>query len=458
MSESGDSKSETIMRPTQGNKLFTTIPYAPIRAAIQIITQYFVLAYDKFVEVFADGTYIVRGNITTTTSGTASMAYNGDQIMIVDGTATGGYIYTVSSETFVKITDPNFQGGVTVNFITSYFMVNRPNSGTYQISDLSNGSGGLAWPSGQFANAESEPDHLLWIQILNQQAYLGGQSTQQVVYNSGGDITDPSVFTFSNVPGVFLQYGSVGSFASITINNTIFFMGRDRAGGVIIWSVQDYRPVRVSTQAIETYLATYDLTNVTTITYEFEGHYCVQFNIQGAPYSIVYDMLTQQWHYRARWNPATGTWTRDRANTHVYIFGRHLVTDYENGNIYEMSSAFGMDDTYLMRRIRRFPYLTDSLERVFISFAQLDAQLGVGTLTGNPEDINPLVSLSYSDDGGNTLSVSQQRSLGIAGNYGLRCFWNRLGGTRYRIFELDSTTSVPMNWIAFYVKISEGVS
>ncbi len=453
ISESGDSRSDSMMRPTQGKKLFSTLDWQPIRASISIITNYYVLAYDKFIEVFQDGTFNIIGTITTSSSGSASMAYNGLQVIIVDGTPTGGWIYTLSDNSFDQISDMNFQGGITVQFITDYFMINRPNSGVYQISALADGS---SWPNGQFANAESEPDNLLAIEVLNQQAYLLGQNTIQVAYNSGGDLTDPTIFTFSTLPGVFLQYGVAASFGNTQVNNTILFIGLDAAGDSIVWMIQNYLPVRISTQAIENYLSQYDLTNVTTLSYEFDGHYFIQWNIPGAPYSIVFDMLTQQWHYRSRWNPATGKWERDRADTHVFIWDKHLVTDYENGNIYEMSAKYRKDDTFLPRRIKRFPYFIDTLEYMFISFMQLDCQVGVGTLTGNPEDINPLVSVRWSDDQGNTWSNSLQRSLGTVGNYNHRVFWNRGGKTRARIFELDFSTDVEVNLMSFFIKFIKG--
>ena len=102
------------------------------------------------------------------------------------------------------------------------------------------------------------------------------------------------------------------------------------------------------------------------------------------------------------------------------------------------------------------PCLVDDLERIFINFAQLDCQVGVGSIGGSPWNEDPIVSLRWSDDGGNTYSKSHQRSLGLAGQYTHRVYWNRLGKTRYRIFMLETDAAVPINFIAFHVRLQLG--
>lgn len=460
-SESGTSKSDSFLRQVPGRILLQQIPKQSIRGMISTTTRAFLVAYDTFYEIFEDNTALSRGTLITSTSGNVSMAYNNNnQIMIVDGTPqslptlAGGYIFDTSTDTFTQITDTNFQGGTTVCFITEYFMVNRPNTAVYQISALPNDGGGLTWPANQQAASESEPGNLVSIAVLNQQGYLLGQNTIQVIYNNAS--ADPTVFTFSNMQGAFTQYGCAGSFTSIAVNNQVLFIGLDAQGKGIVFAVTQYIPQRISNQSIELFLSKYDLTNATVLAYQEEGHYFVQWNIPTADKSIVYDMNTQLWHYRSRWNPNSAKWERDRANYHVYIWNKHIVGDYENGNIYQQSQSFYQDNDYLLRRVRFLSYLVDDLERIFINFAQLDCQVGVGSIGGSPWNEEPIVSLRWSDDGGNTYSKSHQRSLGLAGQYTHRVYWNRLGKTRYRIFMLETDAAVPINFIAFHVKLQLG--
>jgi hypothetical protein len=62
-----------------------------------------------------------RGTLNTTT-GKVSMAENGTQIVIVDG--TNGYVYNMSTLAFAQIVDADFpNGAATVCWIDGYFLV-----------------------------------------------------------------------------------------------------------------------------------------------------------------------------------------------------------------------------------------------------------------------------------------------------------------------------------------------
>jgi hypothetical protein len=67
----------------------------------------------------------------------------------------------------------------------------------------------------------------------------------------------------------------------------------------------------------------------------------------------------------------------------------------------------------------------------------------VGTPTATA--INPQVMLRWSDDGGHTYSNEHWRSVGMAGEWGRRVIWRRLGMTlklRDRVYEVSGTDPV----------------
>ena len=61
------------------------------------------------------------------------MAYHGNQIMLVDGTA--GYIYTVSTDTFEIITDQTDADGQTIKFTGTFDGPHYEASGSYPGED-----------------------------------------------------------------------------------------------------------------------------------------------------------------------------------------------------------------------------------------------------------------------------------------------------------------------------------
>lgn len=455
-SETQTSKSKKILVHTPGRVVFATLPIESIRGFYYMVTtgRLFAVAYNWFIEIFADGSVnVIDDTIIVTTSGYVSISDNGTQVIIVDGTTTGGFIFDTSANTFTAITAMGFLGGVTVTYLNGYFVINNPGTSIYQISAFNDGT---MWDSLQFNDATGSPDLLVGIVTLNLQTYLMGQSCIEVVYDSGGDPTNVNAFPLSLVQGVFLQYGTTSAFALVQTANTILFLGRDKDGVSVVWAIENYLPVRVSTQAIEYYIGQYDLTNATGFSYQEDGHYFVQFNIPGAPTSVVYDLSEKQWHERARWNPNSAQYERDRANFHCYAFGMHLVADYENGNIYQQSLSLMMDDTFIMKRTRIMPYIVDDLEYLYFKQFQIDCQTGVGIQVGNTYDKDPQMALSWSDDGGNVWSNQHLASMGAIGRYNTRVIWRRLGRSRFRIFRLDITANIPVYLIAAHAIFEKG--
>ena len=87
-------KSDLVAFGTPGLRPFVDFGNQPARGIwwFEAINTLFIVAYDQLLEVRGDGSYVPRGTLETT-AGNVSMADNGLQLMIVDGSATG-YIYT----------------------------------------------------------------------------------------------------------------------------------------------------------------------------------------------------------------------------------------------------------------------------------------------------------------------------------------------------------------------------
>lgn len=448
-SETGNSKDQFILCPTPGRAVFSTLPTQSARGAYSTSTgRAFVVSYNTLYEILSNGSYTPRGTLDTFT-GNVSMADNGIQLIIVDGTATGGWIFDLTDGSYVQITDGDFGGGVTVCFLKGYFIVNVPDSGIYQWSAIYDGT---AWDGADTANAEGSPDNLVAVVSVHLQTWLIGSETIEILYDTG-DTPDP----FSTVQGVFIEYGTNAPFSVQQTANTVFWLGNDTSGSNVAWMAEGYQPRKISTSAIDYYLSKYDITTATSFSYQEDGHYFIAWNISGAPSTLVYDVGQDQWHERAFWNTSSGAYEKDRVSFHMFAFGKHLVTDSQTGDIYEQSLIYNDNAGTLIRRMRTFPYFTDDLEYLYFSRLQIDMQTGVGLATdSNTANTVPQMGLRWSDDGCHAWSTEVQTSIGKIGEYNTRAYWRRLGRSRARVFEISTDANVPIYIINGHLDVSKG--
>jgi hypothetical protein len=108
----------------------------------------------------------------------------------------------------------------------------------------------------------------------------------------------------------------------------------------------------------------------------------------------------------------------------------------------------------LIRRVRRAPTLNEELKMYRYSSFQLDLEPGVSLIDGQGSDA--VVNLRWSDDGGHTWSNLYPQPIGRQGRYQTRVFWERLGASRNRVFEVSMSDPVPWVLIDAYLRFTEG--
>ena len=220
------------------------------------------------------------------------------------------------------------------------------------------------------------------------------------------------------------------------MDNTVFWLGKNKDGGGIVWRLNGYTPQRVSTDAIEYAIAKYStIADARAYAYQQEGHtfYVLTFPSGGATW--VYDAATQLWHQRAYLDPDTGTLGRHRSNCHMYYAGLHIVGDFETGDLYALDLDYYQDGTDPMPSIRAAAYIGGpDYNWIIHNRLQVDFETGVGLVDG--QGSAPLVLLDWSDDGGKTWSNQHRGSLGKTGEYLTRVFWTRLGRARARTYRV----------------------
>lgn len=396
---------------------------------------YFVIG-DTLYEIDSGGSATSRGTLNTS-AGRVSMAHNGvrtsgnQQIMIVDG--PNGYYYDNSTSTLNQITDSDFVSAKTVAFIDGYFLFNEDSgSGRFWITNQYDAS---TIDTSDFATAEGWPDKVLSVLADNREIFLFGEESIEVWYNSG-DLDN----VFQRYQGGFKQHGVVAPFSPARFDNSVIWLSRnDRGDAQVVRLGDGYMPNIVSTPEVDYQFSTYSsVEDAFGYVYQDEGHEFYVLTFPSANKTWVYDAATKEWHQRAH-NISSVFPSRERYNCHVFAFGKHLMGDYLNGNIYELDNTIGTFNGANVERERTTVIVSDEEKRRRIASIQLDMEQGIGDGAVADDDI---FWLSYSKNGGHSFTNETARSAGDGGEWNKRVIWRRIGQARRWIFRIRTWTTV----------------
>jgi hypothetical protein len=274
----------------------------------------------------------------------------------------------------------------------------------------------------------------------------------------------------------------------------------------MVWRANGYSPQRISNHAVENTIRQYARhDDLIMSAYQLNGHSCLRLTSPSANEGLgetwEFDISTNSWYQPAWWNPELNRYERHRANTTVSAFQKIIAGDFANGALYEMSPDVFTDFGYPIRWERRTPHSTKDGKRIQYKRFGVFMQVGVGSQTPvwindhslQPADFatavaalvpgsissdqaavltliydwqpydqsvpfpdqsvmvplgffdmaaNPEIGMRYSDDGGNSWSMTSNRSMGRAGDYNQRIYWFRLGQARDRVWEISGMAPV----------------
>ncbi|MGI9297839.1 MAG: packaged DNA stabilization protein [Gammaproteobacteria bacterium] len=375
------------------------------------------------------------------------MADNGLQLMVVDGAS--GYILTLATNALQTITDPDFPATTRVAFLDGYFVFFFPGTGRFGITALLDG---FTIDPLDFATAEGSPDNIVSILADHRELWIAGTRSIEVWFNSG-DVD----FPFDRIQGAFIEYGCGAAESLVNLDNTVYWLGSEERGQHIVWRADGYQPIRVSTHAVEFAIASYSeisRANARAYAHWQEGHAYYVLTFDEATW--VYDVASRLWHERASLTNE-GLLTRHRVATHTVGLGENLVGDIEDGRIYALDLDTFTEDGREIIRLRRCPHFAgEELQRLFHHWFQLDLETGVGLDGSPPIGADPRLVLRFSDDGGHTWSNEKEARIGKLGEFKFRAFWNRLGTSRDRVYEIRQSDPVKTAWINAKVQASSG--
>jgi hypothetical protein len=136
---------------------------------------------------------------------------------------------------------------------------------------------------------------------------------------------------------------------------------------------------------------------------------------------------------------------RTIANSYAYAFRKHLLGDYSSGNIYELDVDTYTNNGEEIIRVRDTGPLHGGLinapgKTVEMNRFELIMQTGTGILTGQGSD--PVVMLSFSDDGGQTFGTEIWGNVGKMNAKQWKVEWFNLGSFESRIIRVKTSDPV----------------
>jgi hypothetical protein len=424
-------KARIVLRRKPGYNLLQTLPDSPGRGKFAINGRDFAVAGGSFFELLSATTSILRGSIPAGTS-PVQMACNTVQVgLLADGLF---YVFVLATNTFIPVIGQNGlpANPVSLTSIDTYFLLLGGNSNEFGLSGLLDGT---TWSGLDFGSSQ-EPDNAVAIANLHLYFWIFGQQETIVFQDSSN-----SSFPFQRVPGSQIEQGC-GSATSVCVaDNTLFWLGSDARGPSVAYRADGFLPTRVSTHAVEEAWQGYSTTaDCVTFPYQQGGHLFILWHFPTAGKTWGYDVAGGMWHERGFWDVTTSLHSAELGRFHSYCFGKHLVSDYRNGNIYEMSTAFASDAGAAIRWLRVAPPISsDDGDFLFFSWFELQLETGGGIPGGGIAQ----VMVRWSDDGGETWCEPRQVGMGAIGQTKARARTWRNGRGRDRVYEVSGTDAVP---------------
>jgi hypothetical protein len=285
-----------------------------------------------------------------------------------------------------------------------------------------------------YATAESRPDGLSRVVTVGRQLYAMGPTSIEV----WGEPIKAEGFPLTRIEtiprGLLAPFAVAGEQEGWS--NALIFVGDDG----IVYRLDGYTPTRISTHDLERRIeALADMATLEACVYMHEGH--AIWSLSSSDWTWDYDLTTGWWHERRSWER-----TRWRASKSAKAFGTWVAGDAEGGALYEVRADERREwNDPLTMEVWSAPGSAFPA-RINVPAARFDFIVGEGLASGQaPDQTEPKVAISWSDDGGRSWSTPVLRSLGRQGDYHRTVTVNRTGvaGPKGRLWKLTLADAVP---------------
>jgi len=422
-------KSGVILKGTPGTELFCALPTRPVLAMEVMNNALYAVTATNLYRIDNFGTYTDLG-LVEMLGDRVDICTNGTNLVMVDGIL--GYSYT-EDDGISQLSGDGWYVSESVDVLDGYFIFVRKDTGQFFLSDLLSDT----FDPLKFATAEAAPDDLKAVVVFQQEAFMFGKKTAEVWYTG----IDPD-FPLERRSGAFIDRGIASPHCAVNIDNSVYWLGEDR----IVYRMNGYVPIKVSNFDVDTTAQAANVDDAHAYTYIEDGHKFYVLTLPTANLTYALDLATGLWHQRSHSRHG-----RHHGNCHVFTYNYNLIGDFQAGAIYHMHSSIPNDSTDHIQRIGVSPPVHFDRTYGIIKSFELDMDTGVWTIAGDGQD--PVGTLSWSGDGGETWSHEREASIGKMGQYRYRARWLALGADRQRQFKFAITSPVPVRIYGAWIEV-----
>lgn len=494
--EKDQDRTAVSVHGTPGLSAFVDFGDSPVRGIKNYNNLYYVVHRNKFYSVNNAGTTVQLGTLNTST-GLCDMAFNGTEILVVDG--TNGYLYNVTYNTFFQImlyasgtttsattnklvdsggdfVNDGVKAGMIVRNTTNLTKatITAVDSGTtlslsadimgstedYEIGDTfpdgattceylntyfvvesddmirpSANNDGMTWDATEFAQAEDAPDGIVRVFEDHGELIIFGDETTEY-----WGVVDNIDFPFARIQGTSDEWGLAAKWSVAKCDNSYMYLAQNTMGQCMLVRSSGYTPIPIQDQEFHTRINNYStVTDARAFAYLLGGHPMYQITFPTAGETWLYDLSTDSFS-----ELKSNKITRHRADLYVNFLNKHYVTDYENGRIYELTDDVFTDNGMpILRQLRSRHFFSKDHTELIVDRLQLVMETGVGLASGQGSD--PQCMLRISKDGGHSWGNELTAPIGAVGDYIARVLFEDMGSARDWVFELGISDPIPVH-------------
>ncbi len=418
--------SPAILSTFPGLKYVSTNAAGSDRGLFNFLEVLYKVSGNTLFSVAANGVHTALGTILG--NGRCRFAGINSTLVIVSNGLV--FAWDTSTNTLTQGTDPSFSTPNAPTSLNSQIIYD----GAGQAWMVTNAGTAMTINGLNVADAESSPDKIVRAYAMNQILLLFGERTIEPWWDSG-DGNPP----FTRVDTGIIQIG-LGALDSIGNNKSaLYFYGSDDQ----VYVLQGYNAAPISTETMAKTFKDYGTTSDAIgwcMTIHGHNFYVLTFPTEG--HTWIYQEGGEWFELSSgveggRWN----------GNSYVYCYRKHWIADYSNGNLYELDAETYTDNGNPIIRTRDSAPLHGGLlspqasgKRIEMNRLEFFVETGVGLISG--QGSNPVIMLSFSDDGGHTFSTEMWGTIGKMGEFQYKVEWFALGSFDTRIFRIRTSDPV----------------
>lgn len=367
----------------------------------------------QLVRVSANGAVSILGDVGA--GGQVTMDYGFDRLAIWSGTR----LYYWNSSTLVQVTDPDLGSVIDGRWIAGYFMSTDGTS--LIVTELNDPT---AVNPLKYGSAESDPDPIMAVDELNNEAYALGRYTIEVFQNVGG-----TLFPFSRVETAQVARGILGTHTYCKFLETFAFLGSGRNEAPAVYLMLPGSAQQISTREIDTILGDYTEAQLAQAVLESRVDKAHKHLLVHLPdQTLVYDAAASQMLGEPVWFTLTSGIVGKsayRARNLVWCYDKWLAGDPTSNKIGQLvdnvSTHYGQVTGWEFGT--QIIYLDGNAGIIHeLELVCLSGRVALGA--------DPVIWTSYSLDG-ETWSQERATAAGKQGQRSKRIAWRRQGNMQH---------------------------